>query len=117
MAAARALTKGSNFLASGTMRFGSTAKVLAECMLKYYRISECPAQHLLPQRRAVISHPQALFLAPCCSDRRRRLGRHNQSSGAEAGPWEVLTLPCAVAGDIELELEEFGMEACDAQKA
>ena len=23
------------------MRFGSTAKVLAECMLKYYRISEC----------------------------------------------------------------------------
>ena len=25
----------------GTMRSGSTAKVLAECMLKYYRISEC----------------------------------------------------------------------------
>ena len=25
-----------------TMRFGSTAKVLAECKLKYYRISECP---------------------------------------------------------------------------
>ena len=24
-----------------TMRFGSTAKVLAECELKYYRISEC----------------------------------------------------------------------------
>ena len=24
-----------------TMRFGSTAKVLAKCMLKYYRISEC----------------------------------------------------------------------------
>ena len=24
-----------------TMRFGSTAKVLAECKLKYYRISEC----------------------------------------------------------------------------
>ena len=24
-----------------TMRFGSTAKVLAECMLMYYRISEC----------------------------------------------------------------------------
>ena len=23
------------------MRFGSTAKVLAKCMLKYYRISEC----------------------------------------------------------------------------
>ncbi len=23
------------------MRFGSTAKVLAECKLKYYRISEC----------------------------------------------------------------------------
>ena len=27
----------------GTMRFGSTAKVLAKCMLKYYRISECQA--------------------------------------------------------------------------
>ena len=25
----------------GTMRFGSTAKVLAKCKLKYYRISEC----------------------------------------------------------------------------
>ncbi len=25
------------------MRFGSTAKVLAKCMLKYYRISECVA--------------------------------------------------------------------------
>ena len=26
-----------------TMRFGSTAKVLAKCMLEYYRISECDA--------------------------------------------------------------------------
>ncbi len=26
------------------MRFGSTAKVLAECKLKYYRISECAVQ-------------------------------------------------------------------------
>ncbi len=26
------------------MRFGSTAKVLAKCMLKYYRISECHMQ-------------------------------------------------------------------------
>ena len=25
-----------------TMRFGSTAKVLAKCKLKYYKISECP---------------------------------------------------------------------------
>ena len=24
-----------------TMRFGSTAKELAECQIKYYRISEC----------------------------------------------------------------------------
>ena len=28
--------------ALGTMRFGSTAKVLLKCKLKYYRISECP---------------------------------------------------------------------------
>ena len=27
------------------MRFGSTAKVLAKCMLKYYKISECGGQH------------------------------------------------------------------------
>ena len=27
----------------GTMRFGSTAKVLLKCKLKYYRISECGA--------------------------------------------------------------------------
>ncbi len=34
---------------AGTMRFGSTAKVLAECELKYYRILECagsPWPHL-----------------------------------------------------------------------
>ena len=33
-------------MASGTpctLRFGSTAKVLLKCKLKYYRISECPA--------------------------------------------------------------------------
>ena len=30
--------------APGTMRFGSTAKGLAECKLKYYRISECRAR-------------------------------------------------------------------------
>ena len=32
------------------MRFGSTAKVLAKCILKYYRISECVAatQDCLP---------------------------------------------------------------------
>ena len=28
-------------MAQGTMRFGSTAKVLAKCKLKYYRISAC----------------------------------------------------------------------------
>ena len=28
------------------MRFGSTAKVLAECKLKYYRISQCIAHDL-----------------------------------------------------------------------
>ena len=27
------------------MRFGSTAKVLLKCKLKYYRISECLSQH------------------------------------------------------------------------
>ncbi len=30
------------------MRFGSTAKVLAECKLKYYRVSEC---HAVPDFR------------------------------------------------------------------
>ena len=33
----------------GTMRFGSTAKVLAKCMLKYYRISECVGACHLPK--------------------------------------------------------------------
>ena len=30
-----------------TMRFGSTAKVLLKCKLKYYRISEWDAAHAL----------------------------------------------------------------------
>ena len=29
-----------------TMRFGSTAKVLLKCKLKYYRISECHLRHI-----------------------------------------------------------------------
>ncbi len=33
--------------ACGTMRFGSTAKVLLKCKLKYYRISECVVPHHL----------------------------------------------------------------------
>ena len=32
---------GHSCISQGTMRFGSTAKVLAKCMLEYYRISEC----------------------------------------------------------------------------
>ena len=39
----------------GTMRFGSTAKVLAECNLKYYRISECMAPMPPVQRLPVTS--------------------------------------------------------------
>ena len=37
-----------------TMRFGSTAKVLLKCKLKYYRISECvPPSHGLGWRSAL----------------------------------------------------------------
>ena len=32
-------------LLQGTMRFRGTAKVLAECKLKYYRISKCKGTH------------------------------------------------------------------------
>ena len=32
-----------------TMRFGSTAKVLLKCNLKYYRISECLGPSVVPQ--------------------------------------------------------------------
>ena len=40
-----------------TMRFGSTAKVLAECMLKYYRISEWDSFH-----KADIAVPESALL-------------------------------------------------------
>ena len=39
-----------------TMRFGSTAKVLAKCMPKYYRISECVPAGLQAVR--IANHPQ-----------------------------------------------------------
>ena len=35
----------------GTMRFGSTAEVLAECKLKYYRVSECTGEQPAPMGR------------------------------------------------------------------
>ena len=41
------LPAGCLLVPSGTRRFGSTAKVLADCKLKYYRISECQAAHQL----------------------------------------------------------------------
>ena len=46
------------------MRFGRMAKILAKCMLKYYRISEC-SRHLCPWGQAVIG---------CCRSRRGRSG-------------------------------------------
>ena len=62
---------------SRTMRFGSTAKVLANCKLEYYRISECPGTVtpgilLLPwdpcgYRRDVVSHWQTLPAAGTAS--------------------------------------------------
>ena len=36
-----------------TMRFGSTAKILAKCRLKYYRISECIGSACCQQLHAV----------------------------------------------------------------
>ena len=33
------------------MRFGCTAEVLAECELKYYKISECHARNEFPDNR------------------------------------------------------------------
>ncbi len=38
----------------GTMRFGSTAKVLAECKLKYYRVSECRALAEVDKQRLTL---------------------------------------------------------------
>ena len=35
-------------LTGRTMRFGSTAKVLLKCKLKYYRISECDMLPYIP---------------------------------------------------------------------
>ena len=53
----RVLSTASSFLSNlrhGTMRFGSTAKVLLKCKLKYYRISECMEP---PQSQAPSSAP------------------------------------------------------------
>ncbi len=42
-----------------TMRFGSTAKVLLKCKLKYYRISECLVMQLFAQaHRHDVSPPR-----------------------------------------------------------
>ena len=36
-----------------TMRFGSTAKVLLKCKLKYYRISECTVSFTTPYKNVM----------------------------------------------------------------
>ena len=45
-----------------TMRFGSTAKVLLKCKLKYYRISECAAK---PGMTCCCQCPQARHFSRC----------------------------------------------------
>ena len=42
-----------------TVRFSSTAKVLAECKLKYYRISDCALAHGIPHNRVFPQHALA----------------------------------------------------------
>ena len=48
------------FYVQCTLRFGSTAKVLLKCKLKYYRISECsvPAQARLAAYQQIIGESQ-----------------------------------------------------------
>ena len=48
------------------MRFGSTAKVLLKCKLKYYRISECGGQ-CSPWARVTIQGPVGPGLPESCS--------------------------------------------------
>ena len=54
------------------LRFGNTAKVLAKCMLKYYRISECdrcqppslePASSNISSQKGTAFHPQEMLQA------------------------------------------------------
>ena len=63
------------------MRFGSTAKVLLKCKLKYYRISECiPTHgHLSPSICRVLSAslpPRGIDTCCCKSKTPGRPGRH-----------------------------------------
>ena len=57
-----------------TMRFGSTAKVLAKCMLKCYRISECITQpgHASPKAvtRSVTVQLRNMCPAGLCTARK-----------------------------------------------
>ena len=47
------------------MRFGSTARILLKCKLKYYRISECDAAHL-PHDSFIEWDDEAMCLNGCC---------------------------------------------------
>ena len=72
-------------------RFGSTAKVLAECNLKYYRISDCGA---MPAAWAMTGH-SACSLTSCGVSRRMR----RQMASTICGGWRGRrpcgwSLPC-----------------------
>ncbi len=51
-----------------TMRFGSTAKDLAECNLKYCRISECGSL-LCQEGRQFLSEQEEAHIQICCAVR------------------------------------------------
>ena len=65
---------------SCTMRFGSTAKVLLKCKLKYYRISECLAHRPMFQADArqhckILDYGSAQCISVQCTNVQLHLAR------------------------------------------
>ena len=63
-----------------TMRFGSTAKVLLKCKLKYYRISECTR---LPSNRLNWFMPTDVWISAHCQSPHGRYAQYDPEDWSE----------------------------------
>ena len=99
------------------MRFGSTAKVLAECKLEYYRISECGAlhaiQHTEPQDQSVTNH---FASRSCCQHLLLLAPTGDMSPAVSSSPQASPPVPSSPIADEPCDYDDEDVDLCDKIK-
>ena len=96
------------------LRFGCTAKVLAECKLKYYRISGCIHIHTVPSAlpRDYIrqERPDVIESDACVSDVQVPAGDEWAEKGAPKASISSFHMPCRPTGRYKCTLQAWSLQ-------